>query len=117
MAPEQIVPEGALDARTDIYALGCVAYWLLTGQHVFAAATAVQMLAHHLEARPMPPSSRSGQPIPPRLDAIVLACSKRTRSTGRKQRRRWRGISRPVEPVLRGPPISPGAGGANTRWA
>lgn len=74
MAPEQIVPDGVLDARTDIYALGCVAYWLLTGRHVFEAATAVQMLAHHLEARPTPPSDRLGQPIPPRLDAIVLAC-------------------------------------------
>ncbi len=74
MAPEQIVPDGVLDARTDIYALGCVAYWLLTGRHVFEAATAVQMLAHHLEARPTPPSARLGQPIPPRLDAIVLAC-------------------------------------------
>jgi tRNA A-37 threonylcarbamoyl transferase component Bud32 len=76
MAPEQIVPDGVLDARTDIYALGCVAYWLLTGHHVFEAKTAVQMLAHHLEARPTPPSGRTGggQPIPPRLDAIVLAC-------------------------------------------
>jgi len=74
MAPEQIVPGGALDARTDIYGLGCVAYWLLTGRNVFGSATAVQMLAHHLQTRPTPPSAGTRQAIPPGLDAIVLAC-------------------------------------------
>ncbi len=73
MAPEVIL-EGAVDARADIYALGCVAYYLLTGTLVFEAPTPMKMFVEHLQAAPLPPSLRSELPIPAELDALMLAC-------------------------------------------
>jgi eukaryotic-like serine/threonine-protein kinase len=73
MAPEVIL-EGLVDARADIYALGCVAYYLLTGDLVFEADTPMKMFVEHLQATPVPPSERSELPIPPALDALILAC-------------------------------------------
>jgi serine/threonine-protein kinase len=73
MAPEQVMGE-AVDGRADIYATGCVAYWLLTGQLVFEAPTQMGLLMHHTRTPPTPPSSRSELPIPPALDRLVLSC-------------------------------------------
>jgi eukaryotic-like serine/threonine-protein kinase len=73
MAPEVALSEG-VDGRTDLYALGCVGYWLLTGQLVFTADSAIQMVAHHLRTPPVPPSRRSELEIPPALDQIILQC-------------------------------------------
>jgi eukaryotic-like serine/threonine-protein kinase len=73
MAPE-IVLGADVDQRADVYAIGCVAYYLLTGQAVFEAATAGELLAMHLHAAPVPPSHRTEMPISRELDAIVLAC-------------------------------------------
>ena len=64
----------AVDGRADIYATGCVAYWLLTGQLVFTADTAMGLLLHHAQTPATAPSSRSELPIPPALDQLVLAC-------------------------------------------
>ena len=74
MAPEIILGEGEVDRRADVYALGCVAYYLLTGQLVFEADTPMKMLMEHVQSVPLPPSSRTELPIPPEIDAIVLAC-------------------------------------------
>src|SRR5262245_2027724 len=73
MAPE-IIAEGAVDQRADVYALGCVAYFLLTGQLVFEAQTPIKMFLQHLHARPIPPSQRTELPIPREVDELVLAC-------------------------------------------
>ncbi len=73
MAPEVALSEG-VDGRTDIYALGCVAYWLLSGRLVFEADTPIQMVAHHLRTTPVPPSQRSELEIPASLDRVVLQC-------------------------------------------
>jgi eukaryotic-like serine/threonine-protein kinase len=73
MAPEMALGEG-VDGRADIYALGCVAYFLLTGHLVFDATTSLQMIARHLQTEPRPPSERIDQPIPKRLDEVVLSC-------------------------------------------
>jgi serine/threonine-protein kinase len=73
MAPEQAVG-ATVDARADIYAIGCVAYWLLTGKFVFTADTPMGLLMQHVQAAPTPPSARTDQPIPQTLDRLVLAC-------------------------------------------
>ena len=74
IAPEQALGKPDLDGRVDIYATGCVAYWLLTGQLVFSADTLDGLLMQHVHAQPAPPSSRSELPIPPELDRLVLDC-------------------------------------------
>jgi len=74
MAPEQALGQADVDGRADIYSVGCVAYWLLTGKPVFTAETPTALLVKHIQARPEPPSSRTELPIPPALDALVLEC-------------------------------------------
>ena len=73
MAPEVALGE-PLDGRADLYALGCVAYYLLTGQLVFEAESAFQLVAKHLQAEPAAPSERAPFPVPAALDEVVLAC-------------------------------------------
>jgi len=74
MSPEQALGEGELDGRTDIYSLGCVAYWLLTGTLVFKGTTAMETVILHVNREPEPPSRRAPQPVPPELEAVVLSC-------------------------------------------
>ena len=73
IAPEQAMGTD-LDGRADIYATGCVAYWLLTGQFVFTAETPMALLLKHAQTPPAPPSSRTDRPIPTALDDLVLSC-------------------------------------------
>jgi serine/threonine-protein kinase len=74
IAPEQVLGGRPVDHRADIYGIGCVAYWLLTGQLVFTGDTPMQLLVQHVQAKPEPPSARTTLPIAGELDAIVLAC-------------------------------------------
>jgi serine/threonine-protein kinase len=74
MAPETILGDAEVDRRADVYALGCVAYFLLTGHLVFEADTSMKVLMHHLNTAPIPPSQRTELPIPRELDELVLAC-------------------------------------------
>jgi serine/threonine-protein kinase len=74
MAPETILGDVDVDRRADVYALGCVAYYLLTGELVFEADSSMKMLMQHLHAPPVPPSQRTELPIPRELDELVLAC-------------------------------------------
>jgi plasmid stabilization system protein ParE len=73
MAPEQVMGTD-LDGRADIYATGCLAYWLLTGQFVFTAETPMGLLMQHAQTPPTPPSARTDLPIPTGLDSLVLSC-------------------------------------------
>ncbi len=73
MAPEQAMGQSNLDGRVDIYATGCVAYWLLTGQTVFTAETTMGLLLKHVQETPASPSAR-GVPVPAALDNLVLSC-------------------------------------------
>jgi serine/threonine-protein kinase len=73
MAPEQAMGT-EVDGRADVYATGCVAYWLLTGELVFTAETPMGVLVQHAQSTPSPPSARTDQPIPRSLDQLVLAC-------------------------------------------
>jgi eukaryotic-like serine/threonine-protein kinase len=74
MAPEVILGAGETDRRADVYALGCVAYWMVTGQLVFEADTAMKMFDEHLHAAPVPPSKRTELPVPPDVDALIMRC-------------------------------------------
>jgi serine/threonine-protein kinase len=74
IAPEQILGGSTVDGRADIYATGCVAYWLLTGELVFTGDTPMALLMHHAHTAPAPPSSRTELPIPAALDRLILSC-------------------------------------------
>jgi serine/threonine-protein kinase len=73
IAPETVVGEPG-DTRTDIYSLGCVAYWLLTGCTVFEAHSVQQMVWLHVQNEPVPPSQRTEIPVPLALEQLVLSC-------------------------------------------
>jgi serine/threonine-protein kinase len=74
IAPEMVRGDRVPDHRVDIYTLGCVGYWLLTGQLVFQAANAIQLMYQHANAVPVPPSERSELDISPELDGVILRC-------------------------------------------
>jgi serine/threonine-protein kinase len=74
MSPEQVLGDRPMDGRSDIYATGCLAYWLVTGQHVFAGRTAMETMVQHTQKEPVPPSQRSGRPVPAGLDDVILEC-------------------------------------------
>jgi serine/threonine-protein kinase len=74
MSPEQSLGDGEMDGRSDIYAVGCVAYWLLTGSLVFKGTTPMGTIVLHVNRGPEPPSRRTTRAIPADLEEIVLAC-------------------------------------------
>lgn len=74
MAPEQIMGKRPLDARVDIYALGCLAYWLVTGELVFPGDTVMDTMVQHVRERPVPPSQRTELDIPESLENVILRC-------------------------------------------
>jgi serine/threonine-protein kinase len=76
MAPEMTLGN-AVDARADIYAVGCVGYFMLTGKPVFEAANVFHMIARHLNDEPVPPSQVVRQPVPQLLEDLILSCLKK----------------------------------------
>jgi serine/threonine protein kinase len=74
MAPEMALGKKNIDGRADIYGLGCVAYWLLTGQLVFEAENPMAMMFNHVNTPPVPPSKRTEIEIPPALEHLILDC-------------------------------------------
>jgi serine/threonine-protein kinase len=74
MAPEAITHPQEIDFRADLYALGAVGYFLLTGTPVFQAATLVEVCSKHLDAAPDRPSARLGRPLPAALEEQLLLC-------------------------------------------
>lgn len=73
MSPEQAV-SGTVDERSDLYSLGCVAYWLLTGEPVFSGHTPIETIVQHVKSDPTAPSGHSEIAVPPMLDSIILSC-------------------------------------------
>jgi serine/threonine-protein kinase len=73
MAPEALSDPDNIDGRSDIYALGAVAYYMLTGQQVFTG-NVVEIIGHHLHTEPTPPSERLGRDLPVELEAVVMQC-------------------------------------------
>ncbi len=74
IAPETVTAPESVDARTDLYALGAVGYWLLTGTHVFGGKSILEVCAHHLHSIPAPPSTRLDAPVSSDLESVILAC-------------------------------------------
>ncbi len=74
MAPEVARASETIDARADLYALGCVAYVLLTGALVFDDPNPVSVALKHMKTPPVPPSQRTGRFVPADLERVILAC-------------------------------------------
>ncbi|MCG3134326.1 MAG: Serine/threonine-protein kinase PknD [Planctomycetes bacterium] len=74
MPPEAFVRPDSVDARSDLYSLGAVAYFLLTGHPPFEAKTVMELFHAHTKEKPVPPSERTDRPIHPDIDAAVMAC-------------------------------------------
>jgi serine/threonine protein kinase len=74
MAPEAITAPDSVDGRSDLYALGAVTYYLLSGRDVFEGKSVVEVCAQHLTKTPEPPSAHAKQAIPEALERLVLQC-------------------------------------------
>ena len=74
MSPEAIRSPSAVDGRSDLYSVGAVAYYLLTGQHVFTGSTVVEVCSHHLHSTPEPLKERVSGPLSAELEALILRC-------------------------------------------
>ena len=74
MAPETFVNENGVDNRSDLYALGCVAYWLVAGTLVFETESGGEQIVEHVKTTPTPPSARTEKPIPSGIEAIIMTC-------------------------------------------
>jgi eukaryotic-like serine/threonine-protein kinase len=73
MAPESVLST-SVGPRADVYALGGVAYALLTGRSVFAGNSGAEIVGHHIHTKPLPPSERLGRAVDPFLERLVLDC-------------------------------------------
>jgi PAS domain S-box-containing protein len=73
MAPE-VGSGGPPTPQSDLYALGCVLYSLVTGRMVFDVDTPMGIIIAHVEQQPVPPSQVAGQPIPDALERLILQC-------------------------------------------
>jgi serine/threonine-protein kinase len=74
IAPELASGSKEAGASIDIYSLGCVAYWLLTGELVFEGETPMATVMHHIQTPPVPPSARTELPVPASLEKVVMSC-------------------------------------------
>jgi serine/threonine protein kinase len=80
MSPEAIESPLSVDARSDLYAVGAVGYFLLTGHPVFEARGIVELCQRHVDEVPVPPSQRLGRPISPELEHVIMSCLEKSRS-------------------------------------
>jgi hypothetical protein len=80
MSPEAIQMPNSVDARSDLYAVGAVGYFLLTGQPVFEADNVVDLCQRHVATPPIPPSERINTPIPAELENAILSCLDKSRA-------------------------------------
>ncbi len=74
MAPEAMTSVDKVGSAADIYAVGCVGYWLLTGSLVFDGDSPMDIMVQHAKDDPVPPSQRAGIELPTELDRIILDC-------------------------------------------
>jgi eukaryotic-like serine/threonine-protein kinase len=80
MSPEAIQMPSSVDSRSDLYAVGAVGYYLLTGEPVFDAENVMDLCRKHVDAQPVPPSERTRAAVPPALENAILACLDKSRA-------------------------------------
>jgi hypothetical protein len=76
-SPELAAGSATAHPSSDLYSLGCVGFWLLTGRTVFQAPTLPLLLVKHINEEPDPPSAHTRNSIPPQLDQLILDCLKK----------------------------------------
>jgi plasmid stabilization system protein ParE len=74
MPPEMVLGDGSVDGRADLYSLGCVGYWLLTGRFVFDGMNPMAVMAAHAHQEPTPMAQRLSGPVHAGLDSVIMAC-------------------------------------------
>jgi hypothetical protein len=74
MAPEAVANPQNVDPRSDLYSVGAVGYWLLTGKTLFDSTQIAELLDHQVKLMPPPPSARLGKRISPDLEAVLMQC-------------------------------------------
>lgn len=74
LAPESIHSPSEVDARSDLYAVGAIGYFLLTGRDVFQGASIVALCIAHLHEKPVKPSERLKRELPADLEQLILSC-------------------------------------------
>ncbi|HEV2691765.1 MAG TPA: serine/threonine protein kinase [Verrucomicrobiae bacterium] len=74
MPPEAIQGTVKIDQRSDLYSMGALGYFLLTGYYIFDAETVAEIHEKQLNAAPIPPSQRTAQPISAELEQLLLCC-------------------------------------------
>ncbi|MCC6525279.1 MAG: serine/threonine protein kinase [Polyangiaceae bacterium] len=80
MSPESIQSPGEVGEQADIYSLGALGYYLVTGQHVFQGSTFIAVSNHHLNTTPTPPSQRTDAEVPADLEELILDCLAKSRA-------------------------------------
>ena len=107
MSPEAISHPETVDARTDIYAIGAVGYYLLTGTPVFTGNGLVELCRKHVQEPPEPPSRRLGRPVSPALEGILLVLpGEKARGPAGERR----GLARRAGEARNGPALEPSGG-------
>ena len=74
IAPEAVNQPQAVDGRSDLYSVGAVGYWLLTGRTLFESANVQELLDGHVKALPKSPSTWLSRPLNPDLEGIIMKC-------------------------------------------
>jgi serine/threonine protein kinase len=80
MSPEAFQTPDLVDARSDLYAVGAIGYFLITGQPVFTATSLIELCQQHVEMIPVTPSERIGRAISPELESAILSCLEKNRA-------------------------------------
>ena len=89
MSPESIEKSWTVDARSDIYALGAVGYFLLTGKPVFEGENIVEICMRHVDTPPIPPSVRLRRPVSADLETLIFAVWPSRPPIGHSRPRSW----------------------------
>jgi len=74
MPPEAVSAPEQMDGRSDLYAVGALGYFLLTGAPPFSGKTVLEVCCQHLHSDPVPPSKRIHAAIPAELEQLILSC-------------------------------------------